>query len=88
MAYSSLSDLRTARDTRLASTDYIFLSDNNDRFDPIYLELIRTYREALRNITVKVTESKEDAENTDFRQDGSSLIFIEDVELPDEPVMV
>ena len=60
MAYSSLSDLRTARDTRLASTDYIFLSDNNDRFDPIYLELIRSYREALRNITNGVTSDNVD----------------------------
>lgn len=56
MAYSSLSDLRTARNTRLASTDYMFLSDNEDRFDPIYLELIRTHRQVLRDITEGVTE--------------------------------
>ncbi len=60
MAYSSLSDLRTARNTRLASTDYVFLFDNKDRFDPIYLELIRTYREALRNITNGVTSENVD----------------------------
>ena len=60
MAYSSLSDLRTARDAQLASTDYLLLPDNQDRFNSAYVELIKIHRQQLRDITSGVTEENVD----------------------------
>ena len=60
MAYSSLSDLRTARDAQLASTDYLLLPDNQDRLNSAYVELIKIHRQQLRDITRGVTEENVD----------------------------
>ena len=84
MPYSNFSDLRTARDAALKDSDFWVLPDSpiNPEFREVSDTAIKLYRQQLRDITVGVSTSREDVENTAFRQDGTSLIFIEDVELP------
>jgi|TARA_B110000014_G_scaffold233142_1_gene196282 hypothetical protein len=77
MAYSNLSDLRTARDAALKDSDFWVLPDSpiNPEFREVSDTAIKLYRQQLRDITVGVTDTKSESE-------GTSLTFVEDVELP------
>ena len=55
--YNSLSALRSARNAKLAETDWMFLADIKELKNEIYVELIKVYRQELRDITNGVTES-------------------------------
>ena len=55
--YNSLSALRSARNAKLAETDWMFLTDSKELKNEIYIELIKIYRKELRDITNGVTES-------------------------------
>jgi len=55
--YNSLSALRSARNAKLAETDWMFLTDIKELKNEIYVELIKVYRQELRDITNGVTES-------------------------------
>ena len=55
--YNSLSALRSARNAKLAETDWMFLTDTKELKNEIYVELIKIYRQELRDITSGVTES-------------------------------
>lgn len=55
--YNSLSALRSARNAKLAETDWMFLTDVKELKNEIYVELIKIYRQELRDITSGVTES-------------------------------
>ena len=55
--YNSLSALRSARNAKLAETDWMFLTDTKELKNEIHIELIKIYRQQLRDITNGVTES-------------------------------
>lgn len=55
--YNSLSALRSARNAKLAETDWMFLADTKELKNETYFELIKIYRQELRDITNGVTES-------------------------------
>ena len=56
MTYNTLEELRTARNTKLAETDWIFLSDSPRSRNEVYYELLKVYRQQLRDITRGVTD--------------------------------
>lgn len=55
--YNSLSALRSARNAKLAETDWMFLADTKELKNEVYLELMKIYRKELRDITNGVTDS-------------------------------
>lgn len=55
--YNSLSALRSARNAKLAETDWMFLADTKELKNETYVELIKIYRQQLRDITNGVTDS-------------------------------
>ena len=55
--YNSLSALRSARNAKLAETDWMFLADTKELKNETYVELIKIYRQELRDITNGVTDS-------------------------------
>ena len=55
--YNSLSTLRSARNAKLAETDWMFLADTKELKNEVYLELMKIYRKELRDITNGVTDS-------------------------------
>lgn len=55
--YNSLSTLRSARNAKLAETDWMFLADTKELKNEVYVELIKIYRQELRDITNGVTDS-------------------------------